>query len=70
MPVLEYFMLHPGRPVHPSRTLRCVWNSEFEGGRQLVEVYVARLRRKLAEAGLPDPFRPARRTGFRFAPPG
>jgi DNA-binding response OmpR family regulator len=68
--VLEFFMLHPGRPIQLGRILNSVWSSDFEGGRGLVDVYVRRLRRKLGDAGLADPFVPVRRAGYRFAPPG
>lgn len=68
--LLEYFMLHPARVLAQSRILDHVWSYDFAGGRNLVEVYMGRLRRKLTEAGLADPFVTVRRAGYRFDPPG
>jgi two-component system OmpR family response regulator len=45
-----------------------VWDFEFEGGRNLIEVYIGRLRKKIVEAGASDPFATLRGAGYRFEP--
>jgi DNA-binding response OmpR family regulator len=42
------------------------WDYDFDGGRNLVEVYMGRLRRKLADAGVRDPFVTVRGSGYRL----
>ena len=66
--ILEYFLLHPGRLLTREQIVAHVWNSEFDGGGDnLVEVYMGRLRRKLAAAGATDPFVTVRGSGYRLA---
>jgi DNA-binding response OmpR family regulator len=67
--VLEYFMLNPGRVLSHERIIENVWSYDFEGDRNLVEVYVGRLRRKITGAGAPDPFCTLRGAGYRFGIP-
>ena len=45
-----------------------VWDYDFEGGHNLVEVYMGRLRRKLIAAGAGDPFVTVRGAGYRLEP--
>ena len=52
--ITEYFMLNPGRLLTRGQVLEHAWNYDFEGGRNLVEVYVSRLRKKLVLAGLDE----------------
>ncbi|HXM58705.1 MAG TPA: response regulator transcription factor [Candidatus Dormibacteraeota bacterium] len=67
--ILELFLLHPGQLLTRDQVLQGVWDWELEDGRNLVEVYIGRLRRKLAAAGAGDPFRTLRGAGYRFEPP-
>jgi DNA-binding response OmpR family regulator len=46
--------------------LEHAWDYDFEGGRNLVEVYMARLRRKLGAVGVEDPFVTVRGSGYRL----
>jgi DNA-binding response OmpR family regulator len=46
--ILEYFLHHPGRVLTRTQIEDHVWNYDFAGESNLVEVYIARLRRKLA----------------------
>jgi two-component system, OmpR family, response regulator len=46
--ILEHFMHHPGRVLTRTQIEDHVWNYDFAGESNLVEVYIARLRRKLA----------------------
>jgi len=66
--ILEYFMLHPGRLLSRDQVINHVWNYDFEGGRNLIEVYIGRLRHKLTGAGAADPFVTVRGAGYRFDP--
>jgi DNA-binding response OmpR family regulator len=68
--VLEFFMLHPGQVLRREQILESVWDWDLEDGRNLVEVYVGRLRKKLLEAGVEDPFTTIRGAGYRFEPSG
>jgi DNA-binding response OmpR family regulator len=67
--VLEFFMLHPGTLLSRERILDGVWDFSLEDGRNLVEVYIGRLRRKLSKAGAGDPITTVRGAGYRFQPP-
>jgi DNA-binding response OmpR family regulator len=66
--ILEYFMLNQNRLITRQQVIEHVWNFDFEGGRNLVEVYVGRLRKKIVEAGATDPFATLRGAGYRFEP--
>ena len=46
--LLEYFMRHRGEIISKSQVLAHVWDWEFEGSPNVVEVYVGYVRRKLA----------------------
>ncbi|HEY1498305.1 MAG TPA: response regulator transcription factor [Acidobacteriaceae bacterium] len=47
--LLEYLMLHRGRPVSRATLLREVWNMPEAGGTNVVDVYINYLRRKLQD---------------------
>jgi DNA-binding response OmpR family regulator len=64
--VLECFMLNPGRLLTRIQVEEHVWSYDFHGGSNLVETYIARLRRKLTQAGAADPFTTVRGSGYRF----
>jgi DNA-binding response OmpR family regulator len=66
--ILEYLMRHPNQVVTKSQIEEHVWNYDFHASSNLVEVYVARLRRKLLGAGAGDPIVTLRRAGYRFTP--
>jgi DNA-binding response OmpR family regulator len=66
--ILEYFLLNQGRLLTRSQILEHVWDYDFDGGRNLIEVYIGRLRRKLIEAGSGDPFVTIRGAGYRYDP--
>jgi DNA-binding response OmpR family regulator len=65
--ILEYFMLSRGRLLTRSQVLEHVWDYDFEGGRNLIEVYIGRLRGKLIQAGVGDPFVTVRGAGYRYS---
>jgi len=64
--ILEYFMLNQNRLITREQVIEHVWNFEIESGRNLIEVYVGRLRKKIVEAGARDPFATLRGAGYRF----
>jgi DNA-binding response OmpR family regulator len=64
--ILEYFLLNQGVLLTRSQILEHAWNYDFEGGRNLIEVYIGRLRKKLVEAGAGDPFLTVRGSGYRY----
>jgi DNA-binding response OmpR family regulator len=66
--ILDFFMHHPGRLLSRTQIIEHVWDYDFDGGHNLVEVYMGRLRRKLAEAGAQDPFVTIRGAGYRLEP--
>jgi two-component system OmpR family response regulator len=68
--VLEYLMRQRGRVVTKASIEEHVWSYDFDGSSNLVEVYVARIRRKLEAAGVEDPIVTLRGVGYRFTIPG
>jgi two-component system OmpR family response regulator len=66
--ILEYFLLNRGKLLTRTQVLDHAWNFEFDGGgRNLIDIYVGRLRRKLVAAGATDPFVTVRGAGYRFS---
>jgi DNA-binding response OmpR family regulator len=68
--ILEYFLLNRGRVLTRNQILEHAWDYDFDGGRNLIDVYVSRLRRKLVEAGAADPFVTVRGAGYRYVADG
>jgi two-component system, OmpR family, response regulator len=66
--ILDFFLHHPGRLLSRTQIIEHVWDYDFEGGNNLVEVYMGRLRRKLIGAGAGDPFVTVRGSGYRLEP--
>jgi DNA-binding response OmpR family regulator len=66
--ILEYFMHHPRRVLARAQIEEHVWDYDFEGASNLVDVYMGRLRRKLANAGAADHIVTLRGMGYRFDP--
>jgi DNA-binding response OmpR family regulator len=64
--ILEYFLLNQGRLLTRGQILEHAWDYDFDGGRNLIEVYIGRLRKKLIEAEAGDPFVTVRGSGYRF----
>src|SRR3954454_2421906 len=68
--VLEYLARRPGEVVTRSELLDHVWDENFLGSTNVVDVYVGYLRRKLAGAGRSTPIRTVRGVGFVLDPDG
>jgi two-component system, OmpR family, response regulator len=49
--LLEHFLLRPGEVVTRTELLEKVWDMNFDPGSNVVDVNVARLRKKLEAAG-------------------
>ena len=64
--LLAAFMRHPGQVLSRSQLLRLVWDLDFDPGSNVVEVYVAALRRKIG-AGFIET---RRGSGYRFVVQG
>ena len=67
--ILEYLMVNRDHLISRSQLLEHVWGFELEGGDNLVEVMVGRIRRKLAQAGAGQPLTTVRGAGYRFENP-
>src|ERR1700737_4454214 len=67
--IMEFFLRHDGQILNREQILENVWDYSLEDGRNLVEVYMARLRKKFTEAGLPEAFVTSRGLGYRFQAP-
>ncbi len=66
--ILEYLMHHPRQLLSRVQIEEHVWNYEFDSDSNLIEVYIARIRRKLAAAGVADPIVTLRGAGYRLEP--
>ena len=63
--LLAAFMRHPGQVLSRGQLLRLVWDLDFDPGSNVVEVYVAALRRKVG----PTFIETVRGSGYRFVVP-
>ena len=63
--VLEYLVRHAGDVVTKRALLDHVWDFEFDGDPNIVEVYVARIRRKIDDSSGPPIIAPVRGAGYR-----
>jgi two-component system, OmpR family, response regulator len=67
--ILEYLVHNPGQLLDRNQIADHVWDYSFSSESNLVEVYIARLRRKLSAAGLDGCIVTVRRGGYRFVAP-
>jgi DNA-binding response OmpR family regulator len=67
--ILETLMRRPGWIVSRDALIESVWGFDFTDTSNLVEVYVARVRRRLAEAGAPPLIQTVRGAGYRMREP-
>jgi DNA-binding response OmpR family regulator len=63
--LLAAFMRHPGQVLSRGQLLNLVWSLDFDPGSNVVEVYVAALRRKLGSRMIET----VRGLGYRFSVP-
>lgn len=67
--LLEYFARNPGRVLSRQQILTAVWDYDFEGESNVVDVYVRYLRQKLEQLGVARVFTTIRGSGYRSDPP-
>jgi two-component system, OmpR family, response regulator len=68
--VLEYLLRHAGQVRSKRDILDHVWDDDFEGDPNIVEVYVRHLRRKLDEPFARETIQTVRGAGYRLADDG
>ena len=66
--LLEYLVRHPGEVVTRARLLDHVWDANFEGSTNIVDVHVGHLRRKLEDPFARRLIRTVRGVGFVLDP--
>jgi two-component system, OmpR family, response regulator len=64
--LLEFLMRHAGTTVSRRMLFEQVWNYHFDPGANLVNVHIARLRRKLDVPGQPSAIVTVKGEGYRF----
>ncbi len=67
--LLAYLVRHAGHVVSREQILSAVWGYDHDPGTNVVGVYIAYLRRKLALPGAPDPIETVRSVGYRLVEP-
>lgn len=67
--LLEFLMRHAGDVVSKTEILEGVWDSNFEGDVNVVEVYIGYLRRKLDESSGAHVIETVRGVGYRLVAP-
>ena len=67
--LLEFFIRSAERTLSRMSIIEHVWGYHFDPGTNLVEVYVKRLRSKLADAGPAKLIHTVHGSGYRFGPP-
>jgi DNA-binding response OmpR family regulator len=65
--LLEYFMRHPNHVLSQSAISQHIWNIDFDGESNVVEVHVAHLREKMGTLKSPQ-IVTVRGAGYRFEP--
>ena len=68
LPLLEHLLLHRNEVITRSELLERVWDMHFDPGSNVVDVNVARIRRKLADAGADIRIGARRGMGFVLSP--
>lgn len=67
--LLEYFMRNPGRLITRSMAEDHIWNYDFDGTSNVVDVYIRRLRRKIDDPFEVKLFETVRGAGYRLVIP-
>ncbi|NKF31983.1 response regulator transcription factor, partial [Pseudomonas sp. BGM005] len=68
--VLEYLMRHRGQVLSKRALIEGVWDDDFDGDPNIVEVYVGHLRRKLDKPFGREAIETIRGAGYRLAADG
>jgi DNA-binding response OmpR family regulator len=64
--MLEFFIRNAGIALSRDMLLERLWEYEFEGSSNIVDVYVSQLRRKLKRAGAGNPIQTVWGMGYKF----
>ena len=64
--LLEYFMRHPGEVLSRTRLIEHLWDFAYEGGSNVVDVYVRYLREKVDRPFGRDTIETVRGAGYRL----
>jgi DNA-binding response OmpR family regulator len=67
--LLEFLMRHPRQILSRARITEHLWNFESENFSNVVDVYIACVRRKLCEQGEPDVIHTVRGAGYQLKEP-
>ncbi len=65
--LLELFLRHPRQVLSREQITAHLWDQEFEGNSNVVEVHIRNVRRKLSEAGNHGQIKTVRGAGYRLA---
>lgn len=65
--LLEYFMRNPNRLITREMAESHIWSYDFEGGSNVVDVYIRRLRRKIDDPYEVKLFETVRGAGYRLS---
>ncbi|MGG2305170.1 winged helix-turn-helix domain-containing protein, partial [Salmonella enterica] len=65
--LLEFLVRHAGQVVARQVIFEQVWGRYFEASDNLINVHIARLRRKLERPGWPAPIETVKGEGYRLA---
>ncbi len=66
---LEYLMLHAGEVISKTELTEHLYDQDYDRDSNVIEVFIARLRRKLDPAGRLQPIETLRGRGYRFTLP-
>ena len=66
--ILSFLMRQPGHVAHKREILAGVWDDDFDGDPNIVEVYIGRLRKKIDTPFGRTNLQTARGCGYRIAP--
>ncbi|GLQ92856.1 response regulator transcription factor [Dyella acidisoli] len=64
--LLEFLMRYPGQVLTRAMIFESVWGLRFDPGTNLIDVHIARLRRKVDAEGEPSLIRTVRGSGYRL----
>jgi len=67
--ILEYFMRHPNAVVTRTMLGENVWDYEFDGISNIIDVYIRRIRRKIDKEGQDSLIQTVRGAGYRLRMP-
>jgi len=66
--VLEYLMRNEGRVISRTQISEHAWDENYDAASNVIEVYIARLRRKIDQEGETPLLHTLRGSGYRFGP--